>query len=182
MTKLDIARMLGVSQAQEVPANATLAETEAYYRELARRASPILRTDPDPLPPGERVMRAKPFDLMHEVRVRVARLYDEYCSIMRSEFDFPGRPWTPERDNDTAAMDVAELLVMLADPQLEQPALNRDATVAVSPTYTYNEDMSQAPRGVKLILLGQGGVAQLGEYNGDPFWIGWAALPRRAQG
>ena len=61
--------------------------------------------------------------------------------------------------------------------------LNRDATVAVSPTYTYNEDMSQAPRGVKLILLGASGVAVLTEYNGkNPFWVGWAALPRRAGG
>lgn len=68
-------------------------------------------------------------------------------------------------------------------PSHAQPTLNRDATVAVSPTYTYNEDMSQAPRGVKLILLGASGVAVLTEYNGkNPFWVGWAALPRRAEG
>lgn len=87
--------------------------------------------------------------------------------------------------NDWLVQKLAEIHVTLAsiNGQREAPvALNRDATVAVSPTHTYNEDMSQAPRGVKLILLGQGGVAQLGEYNGDPFWIGWAALPRRAQG
>ena len=28
-------------------------------------------------------------------------------------------------------------------------------------------------------LLGGGGVAQYGIYNGDPFWIGWAPVPRR---
>ena len=79
----------------------------------------------------------------------------------------------------TKSDDVARMLGVTQAHEV--PALNRDATVAVSPTYTYNEDMSQAPRGVKLILLGRGGVAQLSEYNGrDPFWIGWAALPRRA--
>lgn len=31
-------------------------------------------------------------------------LYKEYCCVMRSEFDFPGRPWTPDRDNDTEAI------------------------------------------------------------------------------
>jgi hypothetical protein len=31
-------------------------------------------------------------------------LLEAYCSLMRSEFDFPGRPWTPERDNDTDAL------------------------------------------------------------------------------
>lgn len=31
-------------------------------------------------------------------------IYEGYCSTMRSEFDFPGRPWTPERDNDETAM------------------------------------------------------------------------------
>ena len=27
-----------------------------------------------------------------------------YCGVMRSEFDFPSRPWTPERDNDIDAL------------------------------------------------------------------------------
>lgn len=77
--------------------------------------------------------------------------------------------------------ELVEIAAWLCGIAPRVPHLNRDATVAVSPTYTYNEDMSQAPRGVKLILLGQGGVAQLSEYQGDPFWIGWAALPRRAE-
>lgn len=40
-------------------------------------------------------------------------MYNEYCSAMRSEFDFPGRPWTPERDNDEPAMRARALLVQL---------------------------------------------------------------------
>ena len=31
-------------------------------------------------------------------------IYLAYCSQMRSEYDFPGSPWTPERDNDEAAL------------------------------------------------------------------------------
>lgn len=72
--------------------------------------------------------------------------------------------------------------LLMLETAMRPLGTNRDQSVAVSPTYTYNEDMTQAPRGVKLILLGQGGVAQLAEYHGDPFWIGWAALPRRAGG
>ena len=57
--------------------------------------------------------------------------------------------------------------------------LNADQTVAVSTDVYWNEDMSQAPRGVKCQLLGAGGVAVYREYHGDPFWIGWAPLPKR---
>jgi hypothetical protein len=31
-------------------------------------------------------------------------LFNAYVSVMKSEFDFPGRPWTPERDNDEDAL------------------------------------------------------------------------------
>ena len=57
--------------------------------------------------------------------------------------------------------------------------LNADQTVAVATDVFWNEDMSQAPRGVKLQLLGAGGVAYYDTYNGDPFWIGWCPLPKR---
>ena len=57
--------------------------------------------------------------------------------------------------------------------------LNADQTVAVSTDVYWNEDMGQAPRGVKLQLLGAGGVAYYDTYNGDPFWIGWCPLPKR---
>lgn len=57
--------------------------------------------------------------------------------------------------------------------------LNADQTVAVATDVFWNEDMDQAPRGVKLQLLGAGGVAYYTTYNGDPFWIGWCPLPKR---
>ena len=88
-------------------------------------------------------------------------------------------------NDDTVArmLGVTQAQEVPAATESAEPTLNRDATVAVSPTYTYNEDMSQAPRGVKLILLGASGVAVLTEYNGkNPFWVGRAALPRRAGG
>lgn len=57
--------------------------------------------------------------------------------------------------------------------------INADHTVAVATDYYWNEDMSACPRGVKLQLLGKGGVAVYMEYRGDPFWVGWAPLPKR---
>ena len=60
--------------------------------------------------------------------------------------------------------------------------LNADQTVAVSTDVYWNEDMGQAPRGVKLQLLGAGGVAYYNTYNGDPFWQAWAPLPKRRKG
>lgn len=37
------------------------------------------------------------------------------------------------------------------------------------------------PRAVKVILLGAGGVATIGQYSGprDTFWVGWSPLPRK---
>lgn len=62
----------------------------------------------------------------------------------------------------------------------QTPAFHKNSTgsVAVSDSYAYNKDMTTCPRSVKLILLGAGGVATLGTYDGDPFWVGWAALPK----
>lgn len=57
--------------------------------------------------------------------------------------------------------------------------LNADKTVAVSTGVRFNRDMSTCPRGVKLQLLGAGGVAVYSEYNGDDFWKGWSPTPGR---
>lgn len=57
--------------------------------------------------------------------------------------------------------------------------LNADQTVTVATDVFWNEDMATAPRGTKCQLLGAGGVATYGVYNGDPFWIGWCPLPKR---
>jgi len=57
-------------------------------------------------------------------------------------------------------------------------AYNRDRTVAVDPDY-YWRPMGECPLGVKVQLLGAGGVAAYGHYlRGDSFWQGWAPLPK----
>ena len=56
--------------------------------------------------------------------------------------------------------------------------LNRDRTVAVDPDY-YWQPMRTAPLGVKVQLLGGGGVAVYGQCTrADTFWQGWAPLPK----
>lgn len=61
--------------------------------------------------------------------------------------------------------------------------LNGDQTVAVSANtngQVWIPIGSDTPKGVKLQLLGQGGVAVYGVWNGkDNFWTHWAPVPRR---
>ena len=66
---------------------------------------------------------------------------------------------------------------------LEEPGykLNSDKTVAVSGTQ-YWEPIETCPRGVKVQLLGAGGVAAYAQYDGrNRFWVGWAPLPRKRE-
>lgn len=72
-------------------------------------------------------------------------------------------------------LDLAEFL-KAPDPGHK---LNADQTVAVATDVFWNEDMTTAPRGTKCQLLGAGGVATYGVYNGDPFWQAWCPLPKR---
>ena len=56
--------------------------------------------------------------------------------------------------------------------------LNGDGTVAVDPDYFWRS-IATCPRNVKVQLLGKGGVAVYGTYNGaNSFWVGWAPLPK----
>ena len=57
--------------------------------------------------------------------------------------------------------------------------INSSNTVAVDREY-YWQPMDTCPRGVKVQLLGAGGVAVYGQYHGkDPWWTHWAPLPVR---
>lgn len=62
-------------------------------------------------------------------------------------------------------------------------ALNSERNVAVDKAY-YWQPIATCPRGVKVQLLGAGGVAVYGQFNGkDDFWTHWAPLPvRRKEG
>ena len=56
--------------------------------------------------------------------------------------------------------------------------INNAGTAVVSNVY-YWQPMSTCPLGVKVLLLGQGGVASIGNYNGkERFWKGWSPLPK----
>ena len=56
--------------------------------------------------------------------------------------------------------------------------LNSDGTVAVDPEYFWRP-LATCPRSVKVQLLGEGGVAVYGMYDGqDSFWKFWAPLPK----
>lgn len=37
-------------------------------------------------------------------------LLESYCSAMANEYDYPGSPWTPERDDDEAALRAIAVL------------------------------------------------------------------------
>jgi len=57
--------------------------------------------------------------------------------------------------------------------------INSTGTAAVATDYYWIPIDEHTPRGVKLQLLGKGGVAQYSNYHGDSFWSHWAPLPKR---
>jgi hypothetical protein len=85
---------------------------------------------------------------------------------------------TTERE----ALDAALAELLSAPAPLEGAfKLNTAGTAAVSTTQ-YWEDMSSCPRGVKVQLLGAGGVAAYGMWDGkNKFWEGWAPVPKRRE-
>lgn len=57
--------------------------------------------------------------------------------------------------------------------------LNSDKSVAVSTSSVMSKNMQDCPRGVKVLLLGAGGVLVIGHYAGESFWHQWHSLPKR---
>lgn len=58
--------------------------------------------------------------------------------------------------------------------------INGNGTVAVATDYFWQPIDADTPKGVKLQLLGKGGVAVYGTWNGkDPFYTHWAPVPKR---
>lgn len=57
--------------------------------------------------------KTKPAITAERDRLRVAlrELYDAYCAQMHSEYDYPGNPWTPDRDGDKAALMARDALI-----------------------------------------------------------------------
>ena len=54
--------------------------------------------------------------------------------------------------------------------------LDSTHTAAVDRTYPWRS-IATCPRGVKVLLLGAGGVAVIGIFDRSQFWQGWAPLP-----
>jgi hypothetical protein len=54
---------------------------------------------------------------------------------------------------------------------------NTDRTVAVDQHY-YWQPIATCPHGLKVQLLGRGGVAIYSTWHGDEFFTHWAPLPR----
>lgn len=60
---------------------------------------------------------------------------------------------------------------------MSEVQLNSAGTVAVDRKY-YWQPLETCPRGVKVQLLGRGGVAVYGQYDGkEKWWSAWAPLP-----
>lgn len=58
--------------------------------------------------------------------------------------------------------------------------VNNAGSVAVATDYYWTPIGADTPRGVKLQLLGLGGVATYGQWNGkDEFFTHWAPLPKK---
>ncbi|MCG6574905.1 hypothetical protein EGM97_09320 [Pseudomonas sp. AF32] len=45
-----------------------------------------------------------------ELLAALESLYEKYAGFMESEYSFPDDPWTPERDNDTPALEAKRLI------------------------------------------------------------------------
>jgi len=59
--------------------------------------------------------------------------------------------------------------------------INTEKTVAVATDY-YWQPMDSCPRGVKIQLLGIGGVASYAAWDGrNRFWQAWAPLPKKPE-
>lgn len=69
-----------------------------------------------------------------------------------------------------------------ADEAPPQFKLNRDRSTAVALDHYWIPIGADTPRGVKLLLLGAGGVAQLGLWDGKTkFWTHWVPMPKKRE-
>ena len=87
-------------------------------------------------------------------------------------------------DADVFACTLGQMLAMLKryGVRLDEPNTKISSQgVAVDQNYFWDEDMSRCQRGVKYQLLGKGGMPEYKVYDGDPFWVAYALLPKRRE-
>ena len=92
--------------------------------------------------------------------------------------DFEMLDW----DADVFACTLGQMLAMLKryGVKLDEPNIKISSQgVAVDQEYFWDEDMTKCQRGTKYQLLGQNGLPEHRVYNGDPWWIAHAPLPKR---
>ena len=71
-----------------------------------------------------------------------------------------------------------KIVMRAGNYDLPKDWLDSTGTAAVDRNYFW-QPISTCPRGAKVQLLGQGGVAMYGTYNGkDTFYTHWAPLPK----
>jgi hypothetical protein len=99
------------------------------------------------------------------------------------------KPWTVKNKNDPMAVCAIQGNYGVSAYKLRAihgikeehmtHTINSTQTAAVATDYYWIPISADTPHGVKLQLLGQGGVAQYSSYHGDPFWTHWCPLPKR---
>lgn len=87
-----------------------------------------------------------------------------------------------EKASSNARMaGICEEALDAATTPTESYRISSDRVAAVSTESTFLP-MDSCPISRKVILLGAGGVATVGQYDGrETFWQGWHPLPRRAR-
>lgn len=111
----------------------------------------------------------------------IADLEGQVCVVAPMGPKCPGGGWFENKGTLYQRLLFALAMDIIAE-QEQQSAfkISADGEVAVSTVVRLSKDMTSCPRGAKVQLLGAGGVLSYGMYDGDPFWIEWAPLPRRA--
>lgn len=115
--------------------------------------------------------------MIPDVRAEFWKLIERYVGCRQYRINGP----EPELEAAKKAIDdMFDLAVPAMASKIESFKLSADGEVAVSTVVRLSKDMTACPRGAKVQLLGAGGVLSYGVYDGDPFWIEWAPLPKRA--
>lgn len=70
------------------------------------------------------------------------------------------------------------MMFMAREPSQKEVSMDSTGRAAVDKAYFWRS-MASCPLNAKVQLLGEGGVAVYGTYNGkDTFWNAWAPLPK----
>ena len=99
---------------------------------------------------------------------------EEERAVYANELNFNTGPMTGAQWWRNAALTVP------AEPASPNTKISSQG-VAVDQNYFWDEDMSRCQRGVKYQLLGKGGMPEYKVYDGDPFWVAYALLPKRRE-